>query len=910
MKRGLFLLIVLAAFALVASEITPVDIGKTIVRNGRKFNTYYYDLYGRKNYLFQLYDKAVVPKGVNVAALRDVSVAGISLESIVTHPIRNLPEINVIKLPVDVADRISWIKLRHDLAVKGIGLWPVVTYHAKDPLWLDGQLNIQFGKYTTKEQQQELLDRFGLEIVEIDSRDDNNVRVRLPLDSDPFEVADALYLTGLTRWVQPRWMQMYETKGAVTPNDPYFHNQWHLDQINAPDAWDIETGGASVKIAIVDSGVETSHPDLNVTTGYDFLDRDNDPNPDIYHDDHEGVPHGTSCSGLAAAKTNNGKGVSGVCWGCTVIPVRVIGGAVYPDTIKQALEYAVDQGAWVVNNSWGPQGKDNYGNCISAPFDNNQAQAVDYGRSNGRGGKGAIMLWAAGNDHCNTSYQPNLGDDDIIVVSALDSSGGMANYSNYGNAIDVAAGAGAYTTDLTGQYGYNYGSYDYDSLSDLDYTSVFSGTSAATPVTSGAVAVMLAANPDMTFSGALNCIKASAYKTSARCSEGSWVSQSDPYLESGSKDHSPCYGFGVVDLFAMVNGAKNGSCGACVPRAPIDLCYGSGTDRDDDCNGTVDDDCENGGKGRAADPCTADDQCQNVALNNVKCEKSSGWKDGYCTATCTKNTDCYNGASGVECYEGRCIAHCNFNKVRDGYACLVNKILPKGTEVQPVCGNKIVEDGEKCDKGFKQCSQLGDFSSGWAVCKDDCSGWDLSNCKGGSGGSFCGNGDVEDGETCDGNAKSCKELTPDKPVGEAYCKDDCSGWDTSSCKKDGGGSSTCGNGIRESGEECDDGNTKSGDGCSSTCQKEGGSGSGTCGNGIKEAGEECDDGNTKSGDGCSSTCQKEGTSSTGTCGNGIRESGEECDDGNTVPFDGCDQFCHKENGASSDDGGCSILTVF
>src|SRR6185437_11189041 len=78
----------------------------------------------------------------------------------------------------------------------------------------------------------------------------------------------------------------------------------------------------------------------------------------------------------------------------------------------------------------------------------------------------------------------------------------------------------------------------------------------------------------------------------------------------------------------------------------------------------------------------------------------------------------------------------------------------------------------------------------------------------------------------------------------------------------------CGNGVVEAGEQCDDGNTKSGDGCSSTCQKE--SSTPVCGNGVVEAGEQCDDGNTKSGDGCSSTCQKEAV-----CGNGVVEAGEQ-----------------------------------
>ncbi len=101
----------------------------------------------------------------------------------------------------------------------------------------------------------------------------------------------------------------------------------------------------------------------------------------------------------------------------------------------------------------------------------------------------------------------------------------------------------------------------------------------------------------------------------------------------------------------------------------------------------------------------------------------------------------------------------------------------------------------------------------------------------------------------------------------------------------------CGDGIVDPGEGCDDGNTVSGDGCSSTCQVE--TPQPVCGNGILESGEQCDDGNTVSGDGCSSTCQLENPPQP-VCGNGIVEAGEQCDDGNTVSGDGCSSTCQIE----------------
>lgn len=129
----------------------------------------------------------------------------------------------------------------------------------------------------------------------------------------------------------------------------------------------------------------------------------------------------------------------------------------------------------------------------------------------------------------------------------------------------------------------------------------------------------------------------------------------------------------------------------------------------------------------------------------------------------------------------------------------------------------------------------------------------------------CGNGQVETGEQCDdGNT------TPG---------DGCS----ATCQTEG--STLCGNGALDAGEACDDGNAVSGDGCSATCQSES---SNLCGNGAIDTGEECDDGNVQSGDGCSSACLGEGMP---VCGDQIVEGDEECDDGNQVGFDGCENDC-------------------
>ena len=849
LRKTLVLLLSICLFSVLFAEDEQPVLGKLIERNGFLYDTFYYHMDGEPQYLLQKYDEIAIPHSVDLNSLRGLEFNGVKITDMISEVTFDVHNFRAFKINLDEFDRNNWLQVRNILAKNGIQAWPVLTYHAKDtPIVLDGSMNLVFMKYTSKEEQEETLKLFGLEIIEIIDEENGFYTVQTPTGADPFAIANALYTRRLVRWAQPNWLWKFLPM-STTPNDPYFSKQWHLTQINAQYAWDTETGeGKDVRIAIVDTGVDLNHPDLNVLSnlGHDYLGNlGGAPNIPTYGgntqggNDHEGTPHGTSCAGLAAAKTNNSLGVSASCWGCPIIPIRLIADAgtsyasINSSDNYNSMKYAVDNGAWVVSNSWGMQDVDNRGNCTNVPADNNSSQGVDYGRTNGRNGKGTIFLWAAGNSHCNTSMNSFLKDNDLLTVSALEGSNAMASYSNYGSEIDISAGAGANTTDIQGNtYGYACSSYGcMGSLdSNGDYTSGFSGTSAATPVAAGAVALMLAANPDLTFSGAMNCIKSSAFKPSTNCSEGSWTNQSDEWIEGGSKEHSPCYGFGIIDANAMVVGAKNGTCGACIATASLDKCY---NDKDDDCDGIVDNDCSNGGKGKAGDACSKAEDCINTA-DNPKCITDEGWTGGYCSAECTKNSDCYNGTKKVECYQGQCIAKCSYNDVRSGYACLSDKILPKGTEVVANCGNGITEEGEKCDGGTKTCKSIdSSFTGGYAQCNTNCNGYDTSTCEGG-GGNLCGNHNVDSGEICDGDTIPCKQLAGAPKGGTANCASNCMGWDKSTCYDDGtgtndGGSSdngggsnkaNCGNGFLDDGEQCDDGNKIDGDGCSKYCMKE------------------------------------------------------------------------------------------
>ena len=856
-KAAIFLLMVCVFSVLFAENEQPV-LGKLIERNGRLYDTFYYHMNGEPQYLLQKYDEIAIPHSVDLNSLRGIEFNGIQISDMISKVTFDHQNFRAFKINLDEFDRKNWMQVRNILAKNNVPVWPVLTYHADDaPIVLDGTMNIVFTKYISKEEQEQTLEMFNLKVVEIDE-DLNFYTVQLPAGTDPFAIANALYTRRLVKWAQPNWLWKFIPL-ATTPNDTYFSKQWHLTQINAQYAWDTETAeGKDVRIAIVDTGVDLTHPDLNVLSnlGKDYIGNlGGKPNTSGNGNDHEGVPHGTACAGLAAAKTNNGQGVAASCWGCPIIPIRLISDSwreyAGAGATLEAMKYAVDNGAWVVSNSWGAQDTDRNGNCTSVISDNNSSEGVDYGRTKGRGGKGTIFLWAAGNSHCNTNLNAFLKDNDFLTISAISQSGSMESYSNYGAEIDLGAGAGNNTTDIQGtQYGYAYNNmYSLDSKGD--YTSGMSGTSAATPVAAGAVALMLAANPDLTFSGAMNCIKSSARKPSTNCSEGAWATQNDEWIDGGSKEHSPCYGFGMVDANAMVVGAKNGTCGACIATSKIDGCFGDYYDKDDNCDEVIDNDCANGGKGKAGDACASADDCINVAANPI-CITDEGWKDGYCSAECTKNTDCYNGNKQVECYQGQCIAKCTFNEVRSGYACISEKILPSGTETVANCGNGITEDGEKCDGGNKLCKLIdSSFTGGSAICNQNCTGYDTSTCEGGSG-NLCGNNNVDSNEICDGDTMPCKQLAGAPKGGTAKCSKDCMSWDKSGCYDDGTGTN------------------------------DGGSG---------------DNGSSDSG------------SEKPNCGNGFLDAGEECDDGNRMDGDGCSKYCMKETGIKSNSSGCSV-TIF
>jgi len=335
----------------------------------------------------------------------------------------------------------------------------------------------------------------------------------------------------------------------LIPNDPLFSQQWHLrntgqsggtagEDIRVTTAWD-RFRGSGVVIGIVDDGLQSTHPDLSgryvSSLSYDFNGNDTNPAPGA------GDDHGTAVAGIAAATGNNGIGVSGVAPAASLAGLRLVAAATTDAEEAEALNHRM-QDIHIYNNSWGP---DDTGDNLEAPGPFTLA-ALQNGVENGRGGLGSIYVWAAGNGleaKDNVNYDGYANSRYTIAVTAVDDDGRQAYYAEPGAPILVAAPGGGRTadittTDRTGSAGYASG----------DYATDFGGTSAATPVVSGVVALMLEANPELSWRDVQHVLVESARKNHAV--DAGWS------LNGAGKWVNHRYGFGMVDATAAVSMAE------------------------------------------------------------------------------------------------------------------------------------------------------------------------------------------------------------------------------------------------------------------------------------------------------------------------------------------------------------------
>lgn len=266
-----------------------------------------------------------------------------------------------------------------------------------------------------------------------------------------------LLATGDYELAEPNWI----CAPTAIPNDPQYSSQWQWPRIQAPQAWDVNTGNSNIIVAICDSGIDLNHPDLqNRVPGYNSSQaRTQAAGGEI--DDNNG--HGTFCSGMAAARGNNSIGVTGAGWNLRLMPVKVNTGS----TGNANMDAILGGAYWAVQNG---------AKVSSCSFTGVASSSVQITGASIKS-LGGLLVYAADNNNTNHSSWDHA---DVVVVGATDPSDNKAWFSSYGLGVDLfAPGDGVYSTVDGATYGSG------------------SGTSFSTPLVAGVIGMIWSINPNL-----------------------------------------------------------------------------------------------------------------------------------------------------------------------------------------------------------------------------------------------------------------------------------------------------------------------------------------------------------------------------------------------------------------------------
>ena len=453
---------------------------------------------------------------------------------------------------------------------------PVVHLGNRSVSFLTNELIVKFKVEVSQEEAYKIAKEYGLNITRSIPYAGNAYLMRAATASyDLLKICDAIVKTELVEYAEPNMVTTAELD--YTPNDFLFASQSHHQIIDSEGAWDITRGDNSIIIAVCDSGCDIDHQDFTndpalgwtkVYNAYDFLSMDDDPTSDS---------HGSKSCGIATANADNNEGVAGVAPDCRLMPLRYASGTdlkyadMYawiagfdPGWIADGTNYPLDTvfpdvptpGADVISNSYGKS---------QVALDGLMKDALDHITTFGRSGKGCIVVFSVGNgDSDFTTYRQWAAYEKTIAVASSaisppDAAEVKVSTSNYGSLVDVCAPGGGPSGGVESRSlsTTNVGSGDTAGSAgagSLDYDD-FGQTSCACPQVSGVAALMLSANPSLTWIQVRQILRDTAVQIDTANTDpvGQWVDNDF----DGVIDFSPWYGHGRINAQAAVQAAQD-----------------------------------------------------------------------------------------------------------------------------------------------------------------------------------------------------------------------------------------------------------------------------------------------------------------------------------------------------------------
>ncbi len=459
------------------------------------------------------------------------------------------------------------------------------------------------------------------------------LRSSLPNGWDVLALANRLAEDDRIAWAEPDWLS--EVVTSLIPNDPYFSSLWGIRNtgqsggavdvdMDGDLAWDLNLGDPSVRVLILDSGVQQNHPDLNQDPGADFTGQGTGGGPATAYDNH-----GTAVAGCVSAIANNGIGVTGVAPGCKVISAKYSShtdnsgtGTYFISDLVNALNWGVTMGA----------------KCSVSSFSIGSSSAVTNAYNNTRSA-GILHFGATGNGYVGTvEYPASLAS--VVAVGGIDRYGNR--HFNYGSGIGFTAPAvSIWTTDRTGSAGYSSGDYD-----------LVDGTSFACPYAAGCAALTFSHLPWMTPDDVLAQLESTAKDRGAPGYDTSfgWG------LISANNFSYDCNGNGTADEDEI---AADPSLD-CQPDTILDECQLTGNDCNansvpDECdldgndcnNNNIPDDCE-----LAGNDCNANNIPDDCDATAFAATIAAPQDQTVCVGDTTAFSVSAAGATGYQWYKG------------------------------------------------------------------------------------------------------------------------------------------------------------------------------------------------------------------------------------------------------------------